>query len=210
MCDYSGRLVAWLDREIASEEAAEIERHVRECRECQSSMTAYESVSNAFEGYCKAVAESKETRKAIRKEPVLWAAAAAIMMAAALVYPRGGVKPPMAHPAATNTAVAATQPILAKAVPDVSMSGKSDARVHRRRARATAVMQARSQVQTASRMAEESAIQIAIPAEAMFPPGALPEGVDFFADLSIGADGTVEQVRLLPRATRFERRPDQP
>jgi hypothetical protein len=42
----------------------------------------------------------------------------------------------------------------------------------------------------------DTAIQIAIPAEAMFPPGAMPAGVNFIADLRIAPDGSVQQVRL--------------
>jgi hypothetical protein len=42
----------------------------------------------------------------------------------------------------------------------------------------------------------ETAVQIAIPADAMFPPGAMPKGMNFIAELSIAADGSVEQVRL--------------
>jgi hypothetical protein len=38
----------------------------------------------------------------------------------------------------------------------------------------------------------------------------VPEGVNFVADVSIGADGRVEQLRLQPRPARFERRTDQP
>jgi hypothetical protein len=42
----------------------------------------------------------------------------------------------------------------------------------------------------------ETAVQIAIPAEAMFPPGAMPKGMNFIAELSIAPDGSVKQVRL--------------
>jgi hypothetical protein len=42
----------------------------------------------------------------------------------------------------------------------------------------------------------ETAVQIAIPAEAMFPPGAMPNGMNFVAELSIASDGSVKQVRL--------------
>ena len=42
----------------------------------------------------------------------------------------------------------------------------------------------------------EPSIQIAIPVEAMFPPGAVPEGITFIADLSVAADGSVQGVRL--------------
>jgi hypothetical protein len=39
-------------------------------------------------------------------------------------------------------------------------------------------------------------VQIAIPAEAMFPPGAAPNEMNFIAELTIAADGSVQQVRL--------------
>ena len=42
----------------------------------------------------------------------------------------------------------------------------------------------------------ESAVQIAFPADAMFPPGAMPKGLNFVAELSIAPDGSVRQVRL--------------
>jgi hypothetical protein len=49
-------------------------------------------------------------------------------------------------------------------------------------------------------------IQIAIPADEMFPPGAVPEGMHFVADLTIAADGSAERLRLRPRLAGFERR----
>jgi hypothetical protein len=44
--------------------------------------------------------------------------------------------------------------------------------------------------------ATETAVQIAIPAEALFPPGALPKGMNFIAELRIAPDGSVSQIRL--------------
>jgi hypothetical protein len=44
----------------------------------------------------------------------------------------------------------------------------------------------------------ESVIEIVIPAEAVFPPGAVPEGVSFNADLTIGADGSARGLWLRP------------
>ena len=29
MCEFSGKLIAWLDRELPASEAADVERHVR-------------------------------------------------------------------------------------------------------------------------------------------------------------------------------------
>jgi hypothetical protein len=44
----------------------------------------------------------------------------------------------------------------------------------------------------------EPAIQIAIPADAMFPHGAVPEGMTYIANLSLAADGSVQGFRLRP------------
>jgi hypothetical protein len=57
---------------------------------------------------------------------------------------------------------------------------------------------------------EETAIQIAIPADEMFPPGAVPEGMHFVADLTIAADGSAERLRLSPRLAGIERSTNQP
>jgi len=40
--------------------------------------------------------------------------------------------------------------------------------------------------------------QDAIPAEAIFPPGAFPEGFQFIADLSIAEDGSPQGLRIIP------------
>jgi hypothetical protein len=53
-------------------------------------------------------------------------------------------------------------------------------------------------------------IQIAIPADEMFPPGAVPEGIHFVADLTIAADGSAERLSLRPRLASYERRTTQP
>ena len=53
-------------------------------------------------------------------------------------------------------------------------------------------------------------IQIAIPADEMFPPGAVPEGIHFVADLTIAPDGSAERLQLRPRLAGFERRTTQP
>jgi hypothetical protein len=47
-------------------------------------------------------------------------------------------------------------------------------------------------------MAAEPTIQILIPADALFPPGALPEGVDFVADLRLAAEGSPARLALRP------------
>jgi hypothetical protein len=56
----------------------------------------------------------------------------------------------------------------------------------------------------------EPAIEIAIPADAMFPPGAVPTGMSFMAELTIAADGTALQLGLHLRPAGFERSANQP
>jgi hypothetical protein len=51
----------------------------------------------------------------------------------------------------------------------------------------------------------ESAIEIAIPAEALFPPGAAPQGIAFVADLRIAPDGLPLGLHLEPQFIQFKR-----
>jgi len=223
MCDYSGRLVAWLDREMQADEASEMERHVAACAECRNCAADLDRMSGAFEDYCEALARTKEERKAIRVAPIFWAAAAAIVVAAMFRYPWGQVASPMQQPSMTVVRKMDSSPSLTvKAAENVRAPSKADHHVGRRQAAGRTGTGAASpglcsgqgcaprkvQDPSANWVAEEPAIHIAIPAEVMFPPGAVPEGVSFVADVSIGADGRVEQLRLRP--ARFERRTDQP
>jgi hypothetical protein len=225
MCDYSGRLVAWLDREMQADKASEMERHVAACAECRNCAEELDRVSAAFEDYCEALTQTKEQRKASPVTPIFWAAAAAIVLAGMLAYPRGHVASPMQQPSVTAVVKTDSSPALTvKAAGNAPAPSKADRHAARRQAADPTGKRAASpglcsgqgcaptkvQGQSANWVAEEPAIQIAIPAEAMFPPGAVPEGVNFVADVSIGADGRVEQLRLRPRAARFERRTDQP
>jgi hypothetical protein len=225
MCDYSGRLVAWLDREMQADEASEIERHVAACAECRNYAADLDRMSGAFEDYCEALAQTKEERKAVRVAPIFWAAAAAIVLAVMFAYSRGQVASPIEPPSMTVVRKTDSSPSLTvKAAENVRAPSKADHHAARRKAAGRTGKGAASpglcsvqgcaplkvQGQSANWAAEEPAIQIAIPAEAMFPPGAVPEGMSFVADVSIGADGSVEQLRLRPRPARFERRTDQP
>jgi len=183
MCDVQAKLIAWLDRELSSDEAAGLERHIEGCKECRSRLAAYEQVSNAFDVYCDAVAAAKTRRRVPRWEPVLASAAvAAVVMF--LAFPRTHVEPP---PVLIPTITAA--PVALPAPPELESAPRKT--IHRRR-RAVAPVQVRA----AKWQPMETAVQIAIPAEAMFPPGAMPKGLNFIAELSIAPDGSVRQVRL--------------
>lgn len=237
MCEFSGKLVAWMDGELAQDEAAAVERHLGACAECRTCVAEFERVSREFDAYSDALAQVKASDRAVRREPILWAAAAAILLAAFFVYPRQPIAPMPQQPNAitakgelspdsarnssvrpgpdkVGAAASAMNPARAKprrghanrvvakggaaCCPQTTMSGAT--------ATAAATATPSSAPQNATWFENEPSVQIAISAAAIFPPGAVPDGIDFVADLSIGADGSVQQVRLQPQVSELERR----
>jgi anti-sigma factor RsiW len=181
MCDFSGRLVAWMDRELPDNDGADVERHIRDCSECRKRVDAYEEVSRAFVAHCNAAMEQATSRRLPRWVPVLASAAATVAVLFLVFQPAPITVTPVRQP------VADTSPaIVLEAVP------KHVKRVHHRRGIAPV------KTTNANWALSEPAIQIAIPVEAMFPPGAVPEGITFIADVSIAADGSVQGLRLQP------------
>jgi hypothetical protein len=207
MCKFSEKLIAWLDRELTAEEAAEVERHLAGCSECRGAVDVYKRVSGEFDAYCDAAMESSARRGAPRWTPVAAAAGAvAALVAIFLAMPRTRVETPAIPP--PQIEVAASTAVAAAAVP-ASVSPAIQ-RVHRRRAATPATIRdanpAPVQNQNAYFQPDEPMIRIAIPADEMFPPGAVPEGIHFVADLTIAADGSAERLSLRPRLAGFERR----
>lgn len=241
MCELSGKLVAWMDGELAQDEAAAVERHLGACAECRTCVAEFERVSREFDAYSDALAQSKGSGSAVRRERILWAATAAILLAAFLAYPRRHVAP---TPQEVNATAAVSEPspdstrsVAMQPAPDevgAVGSGTSTVRARRQRVHANRVVAKRAAAccslttmsgatanapaaatpslapQNATWFGNEPSVQIAISATAIFPPGALPDGIDFVADLSIGADGSVQQVRLQPQVSELERRSSKP
>ncbi len=195
MCDVGGRLVAWMDGELAGDEAAAVEQHVAGCAECRVRVAAYEEVSRGVAAYCDAVMETATAaqvgRRVPRWAPVL-AGAAAVVAMLLLGLALRTVKPTTLPPQVAT--VAPVMPRLAEVVPVVAPKTAPAAlkRVHRQH------VATHQQTPSANWAMAEPAIQIAIPAEAMFPPGAVPEGVNFIANVSLAADGSVQGLRLRP------------
>ena len=180
MCDFSGRLVAWMDRELPDNEAADAESHVRDCSECRRRVDAYKQVSQSFVAHCDAVIAGTASRRP-RWVPVLASATAAAAVLFLVFQPASvkqiPVRPPVAD--ASPAIIRETAPKPVKTVP---------------RRRGTAP----TKTAKADFALPETAIQIAIPVEAMFPPGAVPEGITLIADVSMAADGSVQGLRLQP------------
>src|ERR1700685_1899737 len=188
MCDFSEKLIAWLDRELPAEEASEVERHVEACSECRSDVDAYKRVSSEFDAYCDEALAARARRVVPRWTPVVSAAGTvAALVALFLALPRTHVESPAFHP--SQAAVAASPAVGAKALPATVSPIQ---RVRRRHAVAPAQVQndnaTFAQNQNSYILPDETVIRIAIPADEMFPPGAVPEGMHFVADLTIAAD----------------------
>ena len=186
MCDFQAKLVAFLDRELPSEEGAGVERHIKGCEECRNQIAEYEQVNETFGAYCDAVMVATTRRPILRLVPVLASAAvAAVVLFLAFPEKRIG---PSAVLTPTITAVSVPDPtsVLAPPAPEPAPRKKM------RRRHAVPVVQEPALKWRPT----ETAVQIAIPAEAMFPPGAMPKGLNFVAELSIAPDGSVKQVRL--------------
>ena len=224
MCDFSPKLIAWMDRELPENEAAEIKSHLAACGACRKRLAAYQQASGAFDAYCEAFMAA-QTRRPGASRWVLAAAGAGAIAAAAIaalfVLPRARV-----------AQVRASVPASAAAPRSAIETNKAARLVQQPAQRTTTKLRHRSpapapQTETARRetpaaepraaaapaasaFPAEPPIEIAIPADAMFPPGAVPPGVSFTADLTIAADGSAERLGLRPRLAGFERRANQP
>ncbi len=181
MCDYSGKLVAWMDHELPDSEAADVEHHVLACTECRRRVGAYEQVSASLVAYCDAAVDQKAPSRLRHWVPVLSGVAAAAALSL-VFFLRAPIKQIPVRPqeaVASPAIVPETAPRLVNAV-------------HRQRSLP------RMKTPDVSWTPAGPAIQIVIPEEAMFPPGAVPEGINFVAQLDIAADGSAQGLRLQP------------
>jgi hypothetical protein len=196
MCDFSVRLVPWLDRELAEPEAAGVELHLRTCSECRNSLAAYKELDQAILAYCNATVPAAVHRGFSMWTPVLLAAAAAALL---LLFPHGHIDRDRPQLQAAASSPAVLEPAAQRA-PHTSVIKSVTTGVRRPVIKSVHLPQvvAPAKTQNAEWIPAQPAIQIAIPAEAMFAPGAVPQGVSFTAELSIAADGSAQQLRLRP------------
>jgi anti-sigma factor RsiW len=236
MCDYSGKLVAWIDGELPEGEAADVEGHLGACDDCRKRLAAYQQVSSTFDAYCQATLAAEARHPNARR----WAAAArlagAIAGAAAIAVLLMLSRQRVAHAPAGATIVAGSSHAAGQAedAPHVAVPTQAIVDVNTAQHAASATKKVRSRyagpgaptenggnetsraaspaspMENAGEFPAEPPIQIDIPAEAMFPPGAVPPGMRFTADLTIASDGSPERLGLRPRLAGFERRTNQP
>jgi negative regulator of sigma E activity len=235
MCDFSGKLIAWMDGELTDSEAARLEGHVKSCAECRSRLATYREVSGGFVAYCE-VAATAQTAPRPQRGLLRWTFAAAGAAAAiALLLPlvaRHGTKstaPDRGNLDTSTSAGRASAPAVTAAITATAVAGvpsrvaplaeraaRNPAHVHRaiREARlpANAIELPVESIPADSARSLPSApvIEIAIPSDAIFPVGAVPDGVSFVAEVTLAADGTAEGLRLQPRFVEFQRRTIRP
>jgi hypothetical protein len=215
MCDFDGRLIAWLDHELPAEEAADVGRHITACAGCRKRADAYERASAAFDAYCDAVGAAERHEKLpIWKSAVIsvGAVAAVVMLAVLVHHPRreaiqtqSSVSAPRTKASPTASAGALTA--AARRTEVGPMKGSS---VERGRRRSIPDIPASGKRQDADLLPTGPAVEIAVPADAVLPPGAAPQGAIFLIDLSIAPDGSAQRVRLTSQGTGLERRVIQP
>lgn len=184
MCKFDKRLIAWIDCELEAGEASEIERHVQVCAPCSARVREYRDVGRSFADYCGAIASRKDSRR------LRWAAWGATAAAAATA----GMVMLMIHsrvePLPFQSPAVAQAPEMAFRTPPVHPASPVKL-IHQR---PTAK---RGEIpQRAWKMGRS--IEIAIPVEAVFAPGAMPRGFSFAAELSIANDGSPGALLLRP------------
>jgi hypothetical protein len=167
MCNFSGKLIAWIDRELTEAEAVDVEQHVRQSAECRRAAGSYQEISDAFldaflDGHVAAT-QGKPTRSPLRWVAVAGGLAAAILLASVLAQPRPETLP--APPQAPHAPAIAFEKTPARVVV---------ARAHH----APAPKPIRPQW-----VVVDPTVEVALPADALFPPGAVPPGFSFIADV---------------------------
>jgi hypothetical protein len=214
MCDFSGKLIAWMDRELPAEVAASVAQHLEVCGDCRSRVDAYRRLGASVDGYCDETLAAGVRARSPRWLPAAVATGAvAALVALFVVWPKASVRP-HAHPPQSTTArvehAIAEKSTLAPAGPIRRISRPRSVRIERSHVQDRNAVPVFAGNENNDAASSPSMIQIAIPSDEMFPPGAVPEGVQFVADVTIGADGSAERLRLRPRLATFERKGGQP
>jgi len=158
MCEYSRRLIAWLDRELPDQEAPNVEWHVGQCADCRKAVSEYEEVSRAFLA-CYEASGVVKTNSMVPLWTLSGVTAAAAMVAVIL----------LAQPPVEKLSFHPLSP-----APAPMMTVRARAHVHHR---ANPVSAHRQWV------ADEPVVEVALPADALFPPGAVPPGFNYIADV---------------------------
>lgn len=230
MCDFSGKLIAWMDGELTASEGAAVQEHLESCAACQNSVASYRRASDSFAAYCEAATASvAEARTRLRARGWGWAAAAAAAVALLFFVPKhvtksrapveknvaanqstpGSLVPALAPPALAPIAPASVGEVHSSAAP-AAERGPRNVAAYPHRANRERILTASVPVRSEASPATAPAIEIAFSSDSIFPEGAMPAGVSYVAQVTLAADGTAEQIRLQPRLVEFQERKVRP
>lgn len=173
MCEFSAKLIAWMDGELPLDEAGCVEEHLESCVECPARLAAYRQVAAGFEAYCDAAMTSSRPRRGHAWFRAAGAAIAAGIMLVLLV-PR-----PRPDKLILPSLPTAQPPAIALRPTPIRVPATQRAR------------QAKLAAKRPAQQLGEPEMQIVLPADAIFPPGALPDGFEFVANVSIEPDGSL-------------------
>lgn len=185
MCNLNLPLVAWIDSELPASEADAVEKHLQACAECRASVAAFTDTGHDFAAYYAGATHTsltKPDRRMPRWVPIVAAIAAAAAVALLASLPRTANSAPSVSQVALEAAPAVG--VEATSSQPLPPNHRVHAAVHRK-------------TQAVNWTMSGPAIEIAIPADSIFPPGAVPEGVSYVANLTL-ADGSVQAIRLQP------------
>ena len=190
MCEYENRLVAWIDAELEAGDALHVELHLRACQICRDKVHDYREVSRAFAAYHTA---PHIQRIRLRSAG---AAAGALVMAATAAAILWMVQTPVQQLPLPAPKIAQPPAIAFEAKPAGSAVPAKEA-PYKTVEKQTVARRDDIRPQPAwSNM--EPFVEIAIPADAIFAPGAMPAGFTFAADLGIDGDGSPGVLRVQP------------
>lgn len=186
MSETHPNLVAWLDGELPPSDAAVVACHVESCESCRRQCAALRDASTAVELYAEAVfAAANAKPKFSRWVPAFAALAAVAALAIFLAPPRQQTPVPAPATAPIVAAIPSRAPSPEPSAPAASKP------VHRRRPVPIAPRRPAPRWLSA-----DTAVEIAIPADAVFAPGALPEGMRLFGEMHLSPDGSLREIRL--------------
>ena len=184
MCEQP--LVAWIDGELHPLEAARVEDHVKECGKCAARVESYRGISDEVRVWSRAQPHAPLRARWRVGRTAAWAAvaAAAVVVLGAALYSR---------PEPRREVALMTRPqVDLRAETRLSSAPAVTAPV-RTRERAVARRPAVEPVVYAG-----AVVRVALPADELLPPGAVPAGTQILADVTFAADGSPTAIRLLP------------
>jgi len=213
MCEFSEKLIAWLDQELPAEDAGNVGLHIDACVECRAQIELYRRLNEIIDSYCdRALTLEPKHRSSRRMQRRVFTATAAAVAAGVLllVLLRADFSPaPAGAPAIAFKAPVVPPPTLQKTATAVVLRDKPR-RINTRHPQSGSVSQTVSPNRNADWFPNEAPVYVAIPADALFPPGAFPEGVGFVADVNLRPDGSAQRLRLQPQLVGFQTRGTRP